>query len=66
MDQVSINPSLSKKSPLFSIKGENRIMLKERRRGEYTRSKMEKLLKAKNPIRCKLLNALSVMYCKII
>jgi hypothetical protein len=65
-NQVQIKPSVSKKSPVFSLLGENRILLKEKHVGEYNRAKMEKLLRAKNPIRCRLMKKDTVMFCRIV
>ena len=57
---------MSKKSPVFNLAGENRILLKEKKIGQFSRRRLEKLLRAKNPIRCKLKKKMSIMYCKII
>ena len=41
-------------------------MLKERFIGEYNREKMEKILNAKNPVRCKVSKKNTVMTCWIV
>lgn len=63
---VKIEPSAKGKFATYDLSKENRVFLKERFAGEYTREMVENLLDAKNPIVCELRKEMTEMHCRII
>jgi hypothetical protein len=63
---VEISPGMKTDSAKYDISKENRIALKQKMYGDFSRERVEALLKAENPITCSIRKQMKELHCKII